>query len=194
MTGGLSSVSSGCRAVALPGLSALLALESCVSPEHQCFLPQPTQDLEREDFAGSRMASQHREGLHCLPTFDSKPAQSSHHHEWETAREMQHLFLHEKKFHDLSRRKSKDLIIRQIQAELHAWKGAGSPPPTAHLPPSLPSKGALTTTLAGWAGQTRCWHTAWRGLLTWAGAHSGRGHCAHKDWDWVRLRARAFAP
>lgn len=135
MTGGLSSVSSGCRAVALPGLSALLALESYVSPEQQCSLSQPMQDLEREAFAGSHMASQHREGLHCLPTFDSKPAQSSHHHTRETAWEMQHLFLCKKKFHDLSRRKSRDLIIRQIQAELHAWKGAGSPPPTAHLPP-----------------------------------------------------------
>lgn len=33
---------------------------------------------------------------------------------------MQHSFLHEEKFHALSRRKSKDLIIRQIQTELHA--------------------------------------------------------------------------
>lgn len=77
-------MSSGCRAVALPGLSALLALKSYVSPEHQCSLSQPVQDLEREAFAGTRMASQCGEGLHCLPTFDSKPVQSSHHHAQET--------------------------------------------------------------------------------------------------------------
>lgn len=129
MTGGLSSVSSGCRAVSSAGLRELCVARTAV-------LPLPTH-------AGLGKGSLCRQS-HGLPAQRGAPLLTHLRQQTctelppphtETAWEMQHLFLREKKFHDLSRRKSRDLIIRQIQAELHAWKGAGSPPPTAHLPP-----------------------------------------------------------
>lgn len=178
-------MSSGCRACGFTRAVSSAGLRAMCHQNTSAPSPSPCGTPKGKPLP-ARMASQRGEGLHCFPTFDSKHAQSSHHHAQGTAWEMQHLLLHENKLHASSRRKSKDPIIRQIQAELCAWKGAASPPPT-----SSPSEGALPTALAGWAGQTRCWHPARRGLLTSVGAHSGKGALCPQGLGLVRQRARA---